>query len=60
MTVFLQITKETFQNHWVRTGDVGFYDENGFIYVKDRVKEIFKYFNNHVRIRNEELSRTHF
>jgi long-subunit acyl-CoA synthetase (AMP-forming) len=37
-----------FQNDWVRTGDVGFYDENGFIYIKDRSKEIFKYFNNHV------------
>lgn len=44
----LQVTKDSFHNDWIPTGDVGFYDEEGFIYIKDRIKEIFKYFNNHV------------
>jgi len=41
-------TQKTFGGEgWVRTGDVGSL-QNGFIYMKDRVKEIFKYFNNHI------------
>ncbi|XP_021963052.2 4-coumarate--CoA ligase 1-like [Folsomia candida] len=31
-----------------RTGDVGFYDDDEFLYVVDRAKEIFKYYGNHV------------
>ena len=27
---------------WFRTGDFGFYDENGFVYVVDRIKDVIK------------------
>lgn len=30
---------------WIRTGDVGHFDADGFLYLIDRQKEIFKYFN---------------
>jgi acyl-CoA synthetase (AMP-forming)/AMP-acid ligase II len=41
-------TQSTFADGWLRTGDLGYYDQNGFIFVIDRIKETFKYFNNHV------------
>nr|XP_009859317.1 4-coumarate--CoA ligase 1-like [Ciona intestinalis] len=28
---------------WFRTGDIGHYDENGFIFIVDRLKELIKY-----------------
>jgi len=37
-----------FDNGWMRTGDLGYYDADGFVYVVDRIKETFKYFNCHV------------
>jgi acyl-CoA synthetase (AMP-forming)/AMP-acid ligase II len=40
--------EKAFHNGYFRTGDIGYFDENGFIYLKDRLKEIFKYFNNHI------------
>ncbi|ODM90386.1 4-coumarate--CoA ligase-like 9 [Orchesella cincta] len=38
---------EQFQDGWMRTGDLGYYDSQGFVYVVDRIKETFKYFNCH-------------
>lgn len=35
-------TKEAFLNGWVRTGDKGRIDEDGFLFITGRVKEIFK------------------
>uniref|UniRef100_A0A6M2E2L5 Putative acyl-coa synthetase n=1 Tax=Xenopsylla cheopis TaxID=163159 RepID=A0A6M2E2L5_XENCH len=28
---------------WFKTGDIGYYDEDGYVYVMDRIKEIAKY-----------------
>ncbi|KAJ6637736.1 putative CoA ligase CCL7 [Pseudolycoriella hygida] len=33
---------------WIRTGDVGYFDSEGFLYLIDRRKEILKYFGNQV------------
>ncbi len=33
-------TKETFVDGWVITGDIGHQDENGFIYITDRIKDM--------------------
>ncbi|XP_021957098.2 probable 4-coumarate--CoA ligase 3 [Folsomia candida] len=41
-------TREAFIDGYFRTGDIGYYDENGFIMVVDRLKEIFKFIGNHV------------
>lgn len=42
-------TEEAFVDGYFRTGDVGYFDNDGFVYIVDRVKEIFKYFGDHVR-----------
>ena len=33
-------TKETIQGGWLFTGDLGYYDENGYIYIADRKKDM--------------------
>jgi acyl-CoA synthetase (AMP-forming)/AMP-acid ligase II len=33
-------TKETIRNGWLYTGDMGYYDERGFIYIADRKKDM--------------------
>lgn len=43
-----QATARAFTNGWFMTGDIGYYDENHFLFLVDRIKDIFKYFNNHV------------
>lgn len=47
MTGYLNSEEETAQavdsEHWLRTGDIGFADEDGFLYVVDRLKEMIKY-----------------
>ncbi|CAL8093091.1 unnamed protein product [Orchesella dallaii] len=43
-----EATEQAFADGYFRTGDIGYYDANGFVYVVDRLKEIFKYYNNHI------------
>lgn len=38
-----QATAETLIDGWVHTGDVGFLDEHGYVYVQDRVKDMIIY-----------------
>ncbi len=50
MIIISQATRESFVDGFFRTGDVGYFDENNFIMIVDRLKEIFKYIGHHVCI----------
>lgn len=37
-------TKEIFTSDgWVRSGDIGYYDQDGYFYIIDRIKELIKF-----------------
>ncbi|XP_060531258.1 uncharacterized protein LOC132704933 [Cylas formicarius] len=37
-----EATKNAFVDGWLKTGDIGYYDEDGLLYVCDRLKELIK------------------
>ncbi|CAG7818381.1 unnamed protein product [Allacma fusca] len=43
-----EATENSFIDGYFKTGDLGYYDEQGYIFIVDRLKEIFKYYNNHI------------
>lgn len=43
-----------------KTGDIGYYDSNGFVHYVDRLKEVIKYCNNHIApTQIEDILQTH-
>ena len=36
-------TAEMVKDRWLHTGDIGYYDKNGYFFVMDRLKDLIKY-----------------
>jgi long-subunit acyl-CoA synthetase (AMP-forming) len=37
-----EATAETIKDGWLHTGDIGYFSEQGYIYIADRIKELIK------------------
>lgn len=37
-----EATQNSFLDGWFKTGDLAYYDENGLVFITDRVKELIK------------------